>query len=118
MKIQIIREPISVSEVQALAQEIYGDVVKGVADIDREVIALGGEWHMDANKILVEEGSSQEHIWGFKIYPDKRGNDAVEYISLINIRPHQENRSMEIADPAIRDTIRRILQQLIPDLFV
>jgi len=118
MKIQIVRDPISVDDVRRLAQEIYHDMVKGVADIDRGVIALGGEWHMDANKVLVEEGSSQEQVWGFNIYPDKQGDDAIEYISLINIRPHQENRSMEIADPAIRDAIRSILKQLIPDLFV
>ena len=118
MKIQIIREPISVSEVQALAQEIYGDVVKGVADVESGIIALGGEWHMDANKVLVEDGCTQEQVWGFNIYPAKRGDASVEYISLINIRPRQGNCDMEIADTVIRGAVRSIIKRLIPDLFV
>ena len=118
MNIKIVKEPISVEEVRELAKEMYRDMVKGVADIEREIIALGGEWHVDANNILIADGSEQRSIWGFNLYPDKRGDDAVEYVSLINIRPAQGNREMEITDTGVRDNIRGILERVLPDLFV
>jgi hypothetical protein len=37
----------------------------------------------------------------------------IEYTSLINIRPSQGNRGMEVTDPAIREQIREITLALI-----
>lgn len=43
-----------------------------------------------------------------------RGRDAcIEYTSLINIRPSQGNRSMQIEDPAIRERVRDITFALV-----
>ncbi|MBI4093900.1 hypothetical protein HY417_02965 [Candidatus Kaiserbacteria bacterium] len=118
MDIKIITDPIPLEDVRTLAQDVYRDMIKGVADIEREVIALGGEWHMDGNAALLATGSKQENVWGFNIYVDERGDSAVRFTSLINIRPTQGNRSMEIADENIRNMIRAIVQKLIPELFV
>ncbi len=62
---------------------------------------------MDANTRLIEDGSSQEDLWGFNIYPDETGDMAIEYTSLINIRPAQKNRSMEIESEDTRMAIRK-----------
>jgi len=35
--------------------------------------------------------------------------ERIEYISLINIRPAQGNRSMEIQDASLRDAIKTII---------
>ena len=40
----------------------------------------------------------------------------VGYESLINIRPRQNNRSMEIQDPVIREQVAQIVQQLLGGL--
>ncbi len=40
----------------------------------------------------------------------------VGYESLINIRPRQNNRSMEIQDPAIRERVAEIVQNLLGGL--
>lgn len=114
--IKIVRETISLSEVQEIARHCYGTMVKGVVDTRRKIIALGGEWHMDANVVLLADGSLQEDVWGFNIYPDERRDAALEYISLINIRPAQGNRSMEIEDKILRESIKRVVKVLIPDL--
>jgi hypothetical protein len=37
----------------------------------------------------------------------------VEFGALINIRPRQENRSMEIEDPKLRDRIETITRALL-----
>ncbi|KKW44645.1 MAG: hypothetical protein UY94_C0018G0005 [Parcubacteria group bacterium GW2011_GWA2_56_21] len=118
MDIKIIREPVPLEEVKKLAREIYRDIIKGAVDIERGVIALGGEWHMDANKVLLADGSTQESVWGFNIYVDEHGDSALKFVSLINIRPAQGSRSMEIQDKEIRRKIRAIVERLIPDLFV
>ena len=116
MEILVIREPIDPKTLQELADAWHKVLVKGVADIEQNVIALGGEWHMDANNCLIAEGSRQEHLWGFNIYPDKTGADALEFISLINIRPTAGNRSMEITDKGIRTAIRRAATRVLPFL--
>ena len=109
MKIKIIKEKISQNELEELAREFYVDMVKGAVDIDKEIIALGGEWHMDANQVLIDDGSSQRNIWGFNIYLDNR----IEFISLINIRPLDNNRTLEIEDSAIREKMSAIIRRYI-----
>ncbi|MDO8594958.1 MAG: DUF5674 family protein [bacterium] len=114
MRIEIITEPITRAEASEIAKEIYGDMVKGVADLERGVIALGGKWHMDANTKLTEAGSKQNMVWGFNLYPDKEGEERVEYVALINIRPALGNRDMYIENATIREKMRAIIDRLIP----
>jgi alanine-alpha-ketoisovalerate/valine-pyruvate aminotransferase len=116
MEILIADKPVSKEKLRELAKAWYGDLVKGVADVRRGVAALGGDWHIDANNILIGDGSRQEDIWGFNVFPDKRGDAAIEYHSLINIRPAQGNRDMELRDEALRSQIRDVVKKLLPDL--
>jgi Protein of unknown function (DUF5674) len=118
MDILIVRERIDQGTLLALAEEWHHSLVKGVADIERNCIALGGEWHIDANNRLIADGSRQENLWGFNIYPKETGDTAIEYTSLINIRPAQGNRSMEIADQETRQAVRKAAARAIPFLFV
>jgi hypothetical protein len=114
MRIEIITEPITRAAVSEIAKEMYGSMVKGVADIEKGIIALGGKWHMDANTKLTEFGSAQDAVWGFNLYPDKEGEGRIEYYALINIRPAQGNRNMYVEDAMIREKIRNIINRLIP----
>jgi hypothetical protein len=116
MEILVVREPVNGETLQALAKEWHHTLVKGVADIKTGLVALGGEWHMDANNRLIEEGSEQQNIWGFNVYPKERGAAAIEYISLINIRPTQGNRSMEISSEETREAVRKVVALAIPFL--
>ena len=116
VEILIVREPILLHILQQLGKAWYGDLVKGVADCRRGVIALGGDWHIDANNVLIADGSQQEDMWGFNVYPDKRSDAAIEYNSLINIRPVQGNRDMELHDEELRAKIRSIVRELLPCL--
>lgn len=113
MDIRIIRDKITKQELSELAKEFYVEMVKGVADIERDIIALGGEWHMDANQVLIEDGSSQENLWGFNIYLDKSKEERLEYNSLINIRPKQGNKSMEVESKEIQNDILEIIDKLV-----
>ena len=84
--------------------------IKLAVDIERSVIAGGGEYHADCEEVLLEDGSRQENIWGADWYPDSK---RVEFGSLINIRPQQGNRGMEIESPAVRAKIETIVRQLL-----
>jgi len=116
MEILVVREPVDEETLGALAKAWHISLVKGVADIALGTVALGGEWHMDANNKLIEEGSEQKNLWGFNIYPKEKGDVAIEYTSLINIRPMQGNRSMEIMDEDIRNAVRKVVILAVPFL--
>ncbi|MDP2651785.1 MAG: DUF5674 family protein [bacterium] len=116
MEILVVREPVDQETLDALAKAWHFSLVKGVADISLGTIALGGEWHIDANNRLIEEGSEQKNLWGFNVYPKEKGDAAIEYNSLINIRPMQGNRSMEIESEEIRKAVRRTVAMAVPFL--
>ena len=107
MTIKIIKEKIK-------RDELGKDTIKAVVDIEKEIMAIGGEFHSDANSLLIEkEGSSQRNIWGFNISPDKSKEQWIKFVSLINIRPADNNFDMEIQDPKIKEKVRQIVDKLI-----
>jgi len=101
MKIHIIRQRASEKEIREMLEglETY---IKLAIDVERNVLAGGGEYHADCEEVLLKDGSRQEHIWGADWYPESK---TVEFVALINIRPHQGNRGMEIEDPKLRAKI-------------
>ncbi len=101
------------AEVARLTRLFFEDMVKYVVDVTRRVVAVGGELHADAEQLLLASGSRQTDLWGANYYPGKGRDDCIEYTSLINIRPAQGNRGMEVEDDHIRDLVREITFALI-----
>jgi len=110
---QIIREAMSLANVQELAQRGFGDMVKASIDIGRGVMAIGGELHSDEEALLLDDGAKQGDVWGINIYPHEPGDAWIEFDSMINVRPAQGNRSRGVDDPAIQSEIRRVVNALI-----
>src|SRR3989338_8392182 len=108
MNIRVVKEKISRTEAKEIAKEFYVDMVKGAVDMEREIIALGGEWHIDANNALIDDGSMQPNVWGFNFYPDL---NRIQYSSLINIRPLQNNLAIEIQDEKLRRQMEKIIRK-------
>jgi hypothetical protein len=92
---------------------LFGDMIKYVVDVERGVIAIGGELHADAEHVLLEHGSRQADLWGANYYPGRGREDCVEFTSLINIRPASGNRSMQVEAPTIRERIRALTFTLV-----
>ena len=113
MEIKIITKPIARKEALGIVEKFYKDMIKCVVDIDKEIIALGGEYHIDANMFLIEQGSLQPALWGFNLYPGREGENWIEYTSLINIRPNAKNRTMTVEDKIIRGKMKEIIESLI-----
>jgi len=87
----------------------YKSMIKFVVDIKQRIIALGGEMHADAEQVLLQNGSFQENLWGANIYPARSKDEALEYFSLINIRPSDSNFSLEIADPEVQEQVKSVV---------
>ncbi len=111
----IITKPITITEIKTKHANFFETLTKAVIDLEKKIIAIDAEMHADLEKLLLEKGSSQKDLWGFNIYLDLKKNidELLEYTSLINIRPHQNNRSMIIQDENLKKQIKTITQELI-----
>ena len=61
--------------------------------------------HADCESVLLEDGSQQEDVWRADWTPVSQ---QVTFESLINIRPRQDNRSLDIQDSGIRSRVAQI----------
>jgi hypothetical protein len=110
---RIVSDPITLGELQQAAQNIFGNFVKAVVDVERRVMVLEAELHADEEALLLEKGSKQADLWGINIYPDLPPAEWIEFDSMINLKPAQANRSRGVDDPAIREKITVIVNGLI-----
>ncbi|MFH1292043.1 MAG: DUF5674 family protein [bacterium] len=110
---EIIKEKIDHKQLTSFLGQPFDEMIKFVVDIDKKMLALGGEMHADQEQLLLENGSVQTNLWGGNIYPNKQTEDRLEFTSLINIRPAQDNPAMEIQSPALREQIKVILNGLL-----
>jgi hypothetical protein len=111
--IVVVDRRIDRNELARLVKLFFEDMVKYVVDVERGVAAVGGELHADAEQELLAAGGRQEHLWGANYYPGRGRDRCIEYTALINIRPAQNNRSMLIEDPALRERVRDLTYALI-----
>ena len=113
---QILRQPITRQELKELAQNTFGDMIKGVADVKRHILAIDAELHADLERLLLEEGSAQEDLWGFNLWVEEdEGEDFIEFDSLINIRSWQGNPSRDVSNPEVREAIKSIVEKFITE---
>lgn len=105
---------ISILELQEMAKKMFGNLVKAVVDVERQVMAINGELHSDEELLLSEDGSKRADIWGINLYPDYFETDKfVEFDSMINIKPQYGNLSRGIDDAKMRNKILEIVEDLI-----
>lgn len=111
--IVVVEERLSRAELRRLVALYFEDMVKYVVDVRRGVAAVGGELHADAEQVLLQGGSRQTDLWGANYFPGRGPEGCIEYTSLINIRPAQGNRSMEIEEAGRRARVRELTLALI-----
>lgn len=107
--IYIIREKATPEQVKEMLKMLQ-TYIKLAVDIDREILAGGGAMHADCESVLLDDGSQQEFIWGADWDPSAQ---QVTFESLINIRPRQNNPSMEILDPTIQEKVADVTRRLL-----
>jgi hypothetical protein len=109
--VKLLTEKITHAELLDMAQRTFGNLVKGVVDIQRKVLVVDAELHADQESFLLENGSSQQNLWGINLYPEfpKTDESFLEFDSMINLRPIDGNKSRYVESPEVRKLIVEVV---------
>ena len=110
---KLVDRKILLSELKKMSSRMFGGFIKAVVDIKKEIMVVDASMHADEEAYLLERNSNQDDLWGINIYPDLVGDDFIEFDSMINVRPRQNNFSRGIDDKNIREKIIKIVNKLI-----
>ncbi len=106
---KMISEILTIDELKQMAENMFGNLVKAVVDVDRGILAVDAELHSDLEALLLENGSKQKSLWGINLYPEMLDDEYIEFDSMINMRPSQGNRSRGVDDGEIRKKIIKVV---------
>lgn len=94
---------------QKVAENLNG-YIKVVVDIKKEILVAGGEMHVEGEQLMLKNGSEQEDLWGGGLDLE---TGEVDFNSMINIRPKQDNFSRDVSDNDIRTKIEKIIRRFL-----
>ena len=106
-------DTIALDEIRVLAEARFGDMIKGVVDLERGILLLDADLHADQEASLLADGSKQVNLWGLNLYPDVAGDDWLEFDSMINLRPSFGNRSRGVDDAGTRAAIAAFIARVV-----
>ena len=106
----IFKKRATEKELKKVAEDFDEIYIKVVVDVERQILAAGGERHFDAEQKLLGNGSKQVDLWGGGVDVKTR---EIDYNSMINLRPNQNNMSREIMSGEIRKTFSEIVERLL-----
>ena len=110
---KIVTDGINIEELRQMGPKMFGNLVKVVVDIEKGVMAIDAGLHADEEQLLLENGSEQKNLWGINLYPEIKDENWIEFDSMINLRPSQNNRSRGVEDEEIRKKIINIVNKLV-----
>lgn len=105
----IIRKKATREEIEKMTEDFDG-YIKVVIDVEQEILTGGGKRHFEGEQKLLEEGSKQGNLWGGGL-DSKTGN--VDFDSMINVRPNQDNPSREVLSANVREKMEKIIRRLL-----
>lgn len=105
----IIRKKATEDEIKKMAEDFDG-YIKLVVDVKERVLAGGGKRHFEGEQGLLEEGSEQENLWGGGLDLE---TEEIDYNSIINLRPSQDNPSRDILSLEVRNNFFKIVKDLL-----
>ena len=111
---KLVKKQITNDELMEMSTKMFDGLVKAVVDIGKEVMVVDAEMHADQEEFLLAEGSMQPNLWGINFYPAEVGTENwLEFDSMINLRPSQNNRTRGIDDEKIRTKVKAIVEKLV-----
>lgn len=105
----IIWKKATQEELKKMAIDFDG-YVKLVVDVGQGILAGGGKRHLEGEQKLLKEGSKQEDLWGGGLDLETK---EIDYNSIINLRPKQNNPSRDILSLEVRNKFDRIVKDLL-----
>ena len=111
---KIVKDKIKISELIEMSEKMFGGLVKAMVDIEKQIMAVDGELHADLLEFLIEkENSSPKDVWGVNLYPDKFGEDFIEFDSVMNLKPSLGNKTRGIENEELRKKVKSIVNNLV-----
>lgn len=110
---KILAEEMSKGDLERSEVVFDGPMVKGAVDVGRRLLAVDADLHADLERMLLENGSRQDDLWGINLWFEDGGEDFVEFDSMINVRPRKGNRSRDVEDEVTRRKIVEVVEQWI-----
>lgn len=107
--IVILKQKITSEEFEQ-AREVYNDYMKTVIDVENNLLAVGGEYHIDCEEVLVQNGSKPENLYGGG-YRVSTGE--IEYMAMSNYKPALGRTTYEIMDPQIREKLKELTERFL-----
>ena len=108
-----IDKPVNLNSIWNDRETTYTELHKFAIDVENEWVVIDGEMQADCETVLLEQGSQQQNIWGGNVYPENRDADFLEFTSFINIRPSQDNPSINLLNTELRDKVTRMINKLL-----
>ena len=110
---KLVKDKVALSELKQMSEKMFGQLVKAVIDIEKELMVVDAEMHADQEEFLLEQDSKQENLWGINFHPYIQGDDWIEFDSMINMRPAWGNKSRSVDSPELRKKIIKIVNKLV-----
>ncbi len=90
------------------AREEYPDYIKTVIDIEKDILAVGGQFHSDCEEVLIKTGSKMENLYGggYRI-----STDEVEYMAMSNYKPALGQTTYEIMNKDVRTKLEELTRK-------
>jgi hypothetical protein len=103
----LITDKATKEQIEKASHDLDG-YIKFVVDIDTGNLTIGGDRHFQGEQLLIKEGSLQNNLWGGGYDLNSK---IIDYDSIINIRPRDNNPSREVLSVDIREDINNILKE-------
>jgi len=104
---KIVKRKTGIGELRKMAENMFGDMVKAVVDVEKRIMAVDGELHSDEEAVLIEAG------YRVNLYPYEAGDSFIEFDSMINLKPSMGNRTRDVDNLETRKRIIDIIDDLI-----
>lgn len=112
MGVVIVEQKLTKADVEKAGEDLL-EYIKITLDISQEIIAIGGKFHADAEKVLLRKYNSKQHdVWGGG-YDTKKNR--LETNAVLNIRGGK-NDSMEILNPEVRKKFLTLARRITKEM--
>ena len=109
MTVLILTKKATPEEIK-LVSEHFAGFIKVVVDIEKEILCAGADRHVDEEQELLKNGSRQSNLWGGGLDVE---TGEIDYNSMINLRPNQDNSSRDILSKEVREKFDEVVNKIL-----
>jgi len=110
----ITQKKVALEEIEKMAEDFDG-YIKLVVDVGKKILAGGGQRHFEAEQQLLEKGSEQKDLWGGGLDLETK---EIDYNSIINLRPSQNNPSRDILLQEVRQKFDSLVKNYLAEIWI